>query len=132
MARAAGQEATSHGYDIVTNKGYFDKDPAALAPARTVPKPSHWERLQTSSNHFWNTRTMQTQQRLALSGRPASEGAAIGGGGGGIGGVNALDSTGSARGRPPAVPALDMSRARAPIKQLEMTAGSSVRTGGFK
>jgi len=75
---------------------------------------------------------MQTQQRLALSGRPASEGAAIGGGGGGIGGVNALDSTGSARGRPPAVPALDMSRARAPIKQLEMTAGSSVRTGGFK
>ena len=100
----------SHGYDIVTNKGYFDKDPAQLAPARTVPKPTHWESLNHSSNHFWQNRTMATQSRLAA--RPKSEGASS---------------------RYPAMPALDILRAREQTgAALEMTAGSSVRTGGFR
>jgi hypothetical protein len=116
------QESTSHGYDIVTNKGYFDKDPAPLPPARTVPKPTHWESLAASSNQFWHTRTLATQSRTPglVRARPASEGAPVGGAG-----------MGSARGgsAAPVVPALDMSRTR---PALEMTAASSVRTGGFR
>lgn len=115
---AGAQEAISHGYNIVTNKGFYDKDPAPLPPARTQPKPTLSEKLGTSSSHFWNTRTMQTQQRLGEAARPASEGAPFGGA------VSARAS------RAPVVPVLDIAKAKpAP---LEMTAGSSVRTGGFK
>lgn len=110
------QEATSHGYDIVTNKGYFDKDPAPLPAARTIPKPGHWDSLAQSSNQFWQTRSMATQQRLAA--RPASEGASATPGEGG-------ERRGS---RQAPVPALDIAKAKVP---LEMTGSLGVRTGGF-
>ncbi|KAJ1632504.1 hypothetical protein T492DRAFT_988232 [Pavlovales sp. CCMP2436] len=121
------EDSTSHGYDIVTNKGYHDKDAAPLAPARTVPKPGHWQSLESSSNQFWQTRTMQTQHRLSLQNRPrpASEGKA----GDATGALRADGGAASARGARPIVPALDMTRTR---PALEMTANSSVRTGGFQ
>jgi hypothetical protein len=109
------QDTVSHGYNILTNKGFYDKDPAPLPPARTVPKATPWETLNHSSSHFWQTRSAATQSRQAV--RPMTEGSQLGG---------------SVPSRHPAVPALDMSRTN-----MEMTAGSSVpatsvRTGGFR
>lgn len=112
----------------MTSKGYHDKDPAPLAPARTAPKPTHMESLTTSSRSFWNERMMQTRERLAERGaRPAVNGAPPGGAG------SAADASVPARPaqvKPPPVPALDLAKAKQ-AAALEMTGNSSVRTGGF-
>lgn len=124
------QESTLHGYDIITNKGYHDKDPAPLPPPRTQPKPSEWESLTHSSNTFWGSRAALARSMP----RPASEGARSGAGSAPGQGA-AADPAAASDTR--SVPPLDLAKATSsPAKPaLEMTAGSSVRgavrTGGF-
>jgi len=113
------EENTSHGYDIITTKGYHDRDPASKPPARTQPKPTAMENLTTSANSFWQTRSTMTASRFRA-------------------GADGMGSGRGAGGGEAAVPPLDIDRATAqppPQNPLEMTGGSSarpsVRTGGF-